>query len=63
MYDIDKITDPSFIKNLSTKEMQVLCQDIRTFLIDSLSKTGGHVSSHLGVVELTVAMHKVFNSP
>lgn len=43
--------------------MQVLCQDIRTFLIDSLSKTGGHVSSNLGVVELTVAMHKVFNSP
>ena len=63
MYDIEKITDPSFIKNLSTKEMQVLCQDIRTFLIDSLSKTGGHVSSNLGVVELTVAMHKVFNSP
>ena len=63
MYDIEKITNPSFIKNLSTKEMQVLCQDIRTFLIDSLSKTGGHVSSNLGVVELTVAMHKVFNSP
>lgn len=63
MYDIEKITNPSFIKNLSTKEMQVLCQDIRTFLIDSLSKTGGHVSSNLGVVELTVAMHKVFDSP
>ncbi len=63
MYDINKITDPSFIKNLSTQEMQVLCDDVRTFLIDSLSQTGGHVSSNLGVVELTVAMHKVFNSP
>ena len=63
MFDIEKIKDPSFIKKLSTPEMQVLCQDIRTFLIDSLSKTGGHVSSNLGVVELTVAMHKVFNSP
>lgn len=63
MFDIEKIKNPSFIKKLSTKEMQVLCQDIRTFLIDSLSKTGGHVSSNLGVVELTVAMHKVFNSP
>ncbi|MDO5792750.1 MAG: 1-deoxy-D-xylulose-5-phosphate synthase [Turicibacter sp.] len=63
MFDIEKIKDPSFIKKLSTPEMQVLCQDIRTFLIDSLSKTGGHVSSNLGVVELTVAMHKVFTSP
>ena len=63
MYDINKITDPSFIKNLSIQEMQVLCDDVRTFLIDSLSQTGGHVSSNLGVVELTVAMHKVFNTP
>ena len=63
MFDIEKIKDPSFIKKLSTPEMQVLCQDIRTFLINSLSKTGGHVSSNLGVVELTVAMHKVFDSP
>ena len=63
MFDIGKIKDPSFIKKLSTPEMQVLCQDIRTFLINSLSKTGGHVSSNLGVVELTVAMHKVFDSP
>ena len=47
MYDINKITDPSFIKNLSTQEMQVLCDDVRTFLIDSLSQTGGHVSSNL----------------
>lgn len=55
MFDIEKIKDPSFIKKLSTPEMQVLCQDIRTFLINSLSKTGGHVSSNLGVVELTVS--------
>lgn len=63
MYNIKEIKNPSFIKELSNRQMKILCKDIRTFLIDSLSKTGGHLSSNLGVVELTVALHKVFDSP
>lgn len=61
-----KITDiqsPAFLKDLSITECNQLSADIRQFLIESISKTGGHLSSNLGVVELTIAMHKVFNSP
>ncbi len=61
--DIKKIQGPEFLKNLSIPEMKALSQDIRTFLIENLSKTGGHFSSNLGVVELTIALHKVFDSP
>ncbi len=60
VYDIEK---PSQIKDLSIAELNVLAQDIRDFLIQSISKTGGHLSSNLGVVELTIAMHYVFDSP
>jgi len=61
--NIKDIENPEFIKDMSTKELEVLCGDLRKFLLESISKTGGHLSSNLGVVELTVAMHKVFNSP
>lgn len=61
--DLMKIQDPSFLKKLSIEEMNKLANDIRFFLIDSISKTGGHLSSNLGVVELTIALHYVFNSP
>ena len=61
--NIKDIENPDFLKNMSTKELNVLCADIREFLLESVSKNGGHLSSNLGVVELTVAMHKVFNSP
>lgn len=61
--DLKKIQDPSFLKKLSIEELNVLANDIRLFLIDSLSETGGHLSSNLGVVELTIALHYVFNSP
>ena len=54
------ITDPSFLKNLTIKELEALSGDIRAFLIEQLSKTGGHFSSNMGIVELTIAMHKVF---
>lgn len=60
-----KITDiqsPKDIKTLNINELEVLAEDIRTFLIDSISKTGGHLSSNLGIVELTLAMHYVYNS-
>ena len=57
------IKSPKDIKKLSIEELKDLCEDIRKFLIDSVSKTGGHLASNLGVVELTVAMHYVFNCP
>jgi 1-deoxy-D-xylulose-5-phosphate synthase len=62
-FDLINIKDPSFLKDLSNAECKVLAQDIRDFLIQSLSETGGHLSSNLGVVELTIALHKVFDSP
>ncbi|MCL1951121.1 MAG: 1-deoxy-D-xylulose-5-phosphate synthase [Turicibacter sp.] len=62
-FEMEEINDPSFLKHLSNRQLEELCEDIREFIIDSLSKTGGHLSSNLGVVELTVAMHKVFDSP
>jgi len=58
-----EIKDPSFIKNLTIKELNELAGEIRLFLIEKISKTGGHLSSNLGVVELTLALHYVFDSP
>ena len=54
---------PEDIHNMSPKELNLLTYEIREFLLDSVSKTGGHLASNLGVVELTIALHKVFNSP
>lgn len=62
-FSIEQITSPLFLKDLSVKDMEALASDIREFLINSISKTGGHLSSNLGVVELTIALHYVFNSP
>ena len=61
--DISKIKDPSFLKDLKTKELVLLAKDIREFLILNISKTGGHLSSNLGVVELTIALEKEFDLP
>ncbi len=63
MIRLQDIKDPSFLKELSQKELEELAHSIREFLIESVSKTGGHLSSNLGVVELTIALHKVFDSP
>ena len=60
---LDRVNSPKDLKKLNDKELEVLCDDIRELLINTVSKTGGHLASNLGVVELTVAMHKVFNSP
>jgi 1-deoxy-D-xylulose-5-phosphate synthase len=57
------IKDPGFLKQLNQKELKSLACEIRTFLIESISKTGGHLSSNLGTVELIIALHYVFNSP
>ena len=60
---IQEIKDPRFLKKYNEKELNELCTDIRKFIINSVSKTGGHLASNLGVVELTVALHYVFTSP
>ncbi len=60
---LNNINKPNDIKNLSNKELDKLSEEIRDFLINSISKTGGHLASNLGTVELTLALHKVFNSP
>lgn len=57
------ISEPTDIKQLNDIELNNLCFEIRDFLIENISKTGGHLSSNLGIVELTVAIHFVFNSP
>ncbi len=60
---LDRVNSPKDLKKLNNNELEELCSDIRELLINTVSKTGGHLASNLGVVELTVAMHKVFNSP
>ena len=60
---IGDIKCPQDIKQLSIKELDELAEEIRSFLVTSISKTGGHLSSNLGIVELTLALHYVFNSP
>ena len=61
MFNLLDIKDPSFIKKLSISELKALAKDIRSFLIENISKTGGHLSSNLGVVELTIALYYVFD--
>lgn len=61
--DVKKIKDPKFLKKLKIKDLEILSNDIRNYIIDSVSQTGGHLSSNLGIVDLTIALHKVFNSP
>ena len=60
---LDKITNANDIKKLTQEELQQLPGEIRQFLIESLSKTGGHLASNLGVVELTIALHLAFDLP
>ena len=60
---LDKITEPADLKGLSVGELEHLAEEIREFLVESISKTGGHIGANLGVVELTVAAHYVFNAP
>lgn len=54
---------PEDLKNMSPDELNLLSYSIRDFLIENISKTGGHLASNLGVVELTIALHRVFDSP
>lgn len=60
---LSELTLPEDLKSLSLKQCSYLCSDIRNMLISTISKTGGHLSSNLGVVELTMALHRNFDSP
>ncbi len=60
---LDNINKVEDLKKLKPQQLPILCEEIRGFLLDSVSKTGGHLASNLGVIELTVALHYALNSP
>ncbi len=60
---LHSIETPADVKGLSQEQLAELCEEIRTFIVDTVTTTGGHLGSNLGVVELTVALHRVFDSP
>ncbi|HMN25158.1 MAG TPA: 1-deoxy-D-xylulose-5-phosphate synthase, partial [Ignavibacteriaceae bacterium] len=60
---LSKVNYPSDIKQMDVAELKGLCKDIREYLVDTISEIGGHFGGGLGTVELTVAIHKVFNTP
>ncbi|WP_294240923.1 1-deoxy-D-xylulose-5-phosphate synthase N-terminal domain-containing protein, partial [Pseudobutyrivibrio sp.] len=60
---LEKIKQPNDIKNLTEEELKLLPDEIRNFLIENLSKTGGHLASNLGVIELTMALHLLLDFP
>ncbi|WP_424195877.1 1-deoxy-D-xylulose-5-phosphate synthase [Ampullimonas aquatilis] len=64
MFDLlNKIQNPDDLKHLDKFQLHTLAAELRAFVLDSVSKTGGHLSSNLGTVELTIALHRVFNTP
>ena len=60
---LDSVNCPSDVKALDEKELQKLCEEIRGFLVEKVTENGGHLASNLGVVELSVALHRVFETP
>ncbi|HEY7821825.1 MAG TPA: 1-deoxy-D-xylulose-5-phosphate synthase, partial [Acidimicrobiia bacterium] len=60
---LESISQPSDLRSLSHEELTTLCGEIRSFILEKVSKTGGHLSPNLGVVELTLALHRCFESP
>ncbi|RJQ56110.1 MAG: 1-deoxy-D-xylulose-5-phosphate synthase [Desulfobacteraceae bacterium] len=63
MYLLDHIDSPDDVKKLSLSDLTVLAEEVRNHIVEVVSKTGGHLASNLGVVELTIALHYVFDSP
>ncbi|HRD87734.1 MAG: 1-deoxy-D-xylulose-5-phosphate synthase [Candidatus Accumulibacter sp.] len=60
---LDSITDPAQLRKLDRRQLPQLADELRTFLVESVARTGGHLSSNLGTVELTIALHHVFDTP
>ena len=63
MHILDRLRSPDDLKQLELSELQELCEELREFIVDSVSRTGGHLAPNLGTIELSVAIHYVFNSP
>ena len=60
---LEKVNMPEDLKELNSNEKKLLAEDIRTLIIDTVSKKGGHLASNLGVVELTIAIHSILDMP
>ncbi len=60
---LDQINSPKDVQKLNVKEKQELAKEIREYILEIVSKNGGHLASNLGVVELTIALHSIFNLP
>ncbi|MCL5076879.1 MAG: 1-deoxy-D-xylulose-5-phosphate synthase [Actinobacteria bacterium] len=60
---LEKIKGPQDVRALDERELVQLCEEIRKFIVDTVTETGGHLGSNLGIVEITIALHRVFNSP
>ena len=60
---LNELYEGKNLKQFNIDELSLLCSEIRSFLVEHVSKTGGHLASNLGIVELTVAIHKVFDFP
>ncbi|MGL6155466.1 MAG: 1-deoxy-D-xylulose-5-phosphate synthase N-terminal domain-containing protein, partial [Ralstonia mannitolilytica] len=60
---LNTIDDPADLRRLDRRQLGPLADELRAFVLDSVSQTGGHLSSNLGTVELTIALHYVFNTP
>ncbi|HZW72938.1 MAG TPA: 1-deoxy-D-xylulose-5-phosphate synthase N-terminal domain-containing protein, partial [Caldimonas sp.] len=60
---LDTIHSPADVRRLSRLELKVLATELRDFVVETVSQTGGHFSSNLGTVELTIALHYVFDTP
>ena len=60
---LQTVNDPAALRRMSRAELKTLANELRAFVLESVSKTGGHLSSNLGTVELTIAIHRVFDTP
>ena len=60
---LDRINSPIELRKLDRKQLPQLADELRQFLIESVASTGGHLSSNLGTIELTIALHYIFNTP
>jgi len=60
---LETIQSPADVRRLSRLELRQLADELRDFVVQSVSQTGGHLSSNLGTVELTIALHHVYNTP
>ncbi|MSZ61173.1 MAG: 1-deoxy-D-xylulose-5-phosphate synthase, partial [Actinobacteria bacterium] len=60
---LDRISEPADLRGLSSDDLSLLSSEIRDFIVNAVSETGGHLGSNLGAVELSIALHRVFESP